>query len=123
VDGDLVSGTLIVDDEYSAFGYGNIMTDAVTSGPPVTTTVMEVGLIDSYKEVTPVLSLPGGRPADLYRAHRQLRPHPTLGRDGRGQSALEDSTYQRDAVIGAGQLLSDIVSIHWTGTWRPSPNR
>ncbi len=120
VDSGLVSGTQIVNDEYSAFGYGNIMTDALTSGPPVTTTVLEVGLIDSYKEVTPVLSLPGPGIVLTFTVHIvNSGPIPLSGVTVEDNLPWEDSTYQRDAVIDAGQLMSDIVSIHWTGDVAP----
>ncbi|MBN1136965.1 MAG: DUF11 domain-containing protein [Anaerolineae bacterium] len=120
VDSGLVSGTQIVNNEYSAFGYGNIMTDAVTSGPPVTTTVMEVGLIDSYKEVTPALSLPGPGVVLTFTVHIvNSGPIPLAGVTVEDLLPWQDSTYQRDAVVSAGQLMSDIVSIHWTGDVEP----
>jgi uncharacterized repeat protein (TIGR01451 family) len=116
VDDNLISGTQIVNSDYAVFGYGNVVTDAVTSGPPVTTTVREVGLIDSYKEVTPTVVVPGSRNVLTYSVHIV----------NSGQSNLSDvtvydlmpwksSTYQRDAVAGAGQLISDIVSLRWKG--------
>jgi uncharacterized repeat protein (TIGR01451 family) len=120
VDNGLVSGTNIVNDEYAAFGYGNIMTDAVTCGPPVTTTVKEVGLIDSHKEVIPVLSLPGPGVVLTFTVHIvNSGPIPLSGVTVEDVLPWQDSTYQRDAVIGAGQLLSDIVSIHWAGDVAP----
>jgi uncharacterized repeat protein (TIGR01451 family) len=116
VDEDAVSGTLIINDDYSVFGYGNVVTDAVTSGPPVTTTVREVGLIDSFKEVTPTLALPGPGNVLTYVVHVEN----TSADDLHGVTLYdtlpwEDSTYQRDATATAGEVVSDIVSIRWTG--------
>jgi uncharacterized repeat protein (TIGR01451 family) len=116
VDGDLVSGTQIVNADYSVLGYGNIMTDAVTSGPPVTTTVKEVGLIDSYKEVTPTLLSPAVGNVLTYYVHIvNSGPIPLVGVTVYDLFPWQDSTYQRDAVASAGQLISDIVTFHWTG--------
>jgi uncharacterized repeat protein (TIGR01451 family) len=116
MDDGLISGTQIVNSDYAVFGYGNVVTDAVTSGPPVTTTVREVGLIDSYKEVTPTVVVPGSGNVLTYCVHIV----------NSGQSDLtnvtvydlmpwESSTYQRDAVATAGELISDIVSLRWKG--------
>ena len=63
VDPGLVTGTLIVNDNYNTT-WNDIATitntQAMTNtGEPVTTVVREVGLIDSYKTVTPTWSLPG----------------------------------------------------------------
>jgi uncharacterized repeat protein (TIGR01451 family) len=116
VDDDLVSGTQIVNSVYDVSGYGNIVSGAVTSGLPVTTTVREVGLIDSYKEVTPTVALPGSSTVLTYYLH--IVNSSALSLTG---VTVEDflpwqySTYQRDAVASGGEIISDIVSIHWTG--------
>jgi uncharacterized repeat protein (TIGR01451 family) len=116
VDEDAVSGTLIINDDYSVFGYGNVVTDAVTSGPPVTTTVREVGLIDSFKEVTPTLALPGPGIVLTYVLHVENSSADDLaGVTLYDTLPWEDSTYQRDGVATAGELVSDVVSIRWTG--------
>jgi uncharacterized repeat protein (TIGR01451 family) len=116
VDPDLVSGTQIINDDYAVVGYGNIVTGAMTSGPPVTTTVREVGLIDSYKEVTPTLATPGVGIVLTYSLHIvNSGPVPLYGVAVYDQMPWQASTYQRDAVASAGELVSDIVSFHWRG--------
>jgi uncharacterized repeat protein (TIGR01451 family) len=116
VDDGLISGTQIVNSDYAALGYGNIMTDAVTSGLPVTTTVKEVGLIDSYKEVTPTMALPGAGNVLTYYLHIvNSSPLPLSGVTVYDLSPWKSSTYQRDAVASAGQVVSDIVSVRWEG--------
>jgi uncharacterized repeat protein (TIGR01451 family) len=116
VEEDVVSGTLIINDDYSVFGYGNVLTDAVTHGPPVTTTVREVGLIDSSKVVTPTLARPGHGNVLTYVVHI-VNSSPDDLQEVVAYDALpwEDSTYQRDAVATSGEIISDIVSISWTG--------
>ena len=51
---DLVSGTQIVNQDYRTAWY-NVLAGEILSntGVPVTTTVKEIGLIDSFKTVTP----------------------------------------------------------------------
>jgi uncharacterized repeat protein (TIGR01451 family) len=116
----LVSGTQIVNQDYAVTGYGNILTGTVTSGPPFTTTTQEVGLIDSYKTVTPQLSLPGPENILTYEIHLVNSSGLTLS-----QVTAYDllpwaaSTYQRDANASAGKLLSDIISIDWQGDISP----
>ncbi len=120
VDDDLISGTQIVNHDYSAFGYGNILTDAVTSGPPVTTTVQEVGLIHSYKVVTPQLSLPGPGNILTYEVHLVNSSALSLkGVTAHDVLPWADSTFLRDATASAGALVSDIVSIDWQGDIDP----
>ncbi len=120
LDSDLVSGTQIVNREYSVFGYGNILTDAVTSGAPVTTTVREVGLIDSFKLVTPQISLPGPGNVLTYEIHL-VNSSPQRLRGVRAHDVLpwQASTYQRDGLASAGDLVSDIVSLDWQGNIGP----
>lgn len=120
VDDDLVSGTQIVNHDYAAFGYGNVVTDAVTGGPPVTTTVQEVGLIDSFKVITPRLSLPG--PGNVLTCEIHLvnsSAIPLYDVTAYDLLPWADSTYLRDAVASAGEVVSDIVSIDWTGDIGP----
>jgi uncharacterized repeat protein (TIGR01451 family) len=116
VDNNLVSGTQIINDEYSALSYGDTLSSVVLSGPPVTTTVMEVGLIDSYKEVTPTWALPGPGNVLTYVLH--IVNSSALSLTGVAVSDTlpwQSSTYQRDAAASAGQVVSDIVTVHWTG--------
>jgi uncharacterized repeat protein (TIGR01451 family) len=116
----LVSATQIINDQYSAFGYGNIVTGAVLSGPPVTTTVQEVGLIDSFKEVTPTWALPGEGNVLTYVMHVVNSSALSLtGVTVSDTLPWQTSTYQRDAVASAGQLISDIVSVNWLGDVGP----
>jgi uncharacterized repeat protein (TIGR01451 family) len=115
VDDDLVSGTHIVNRYYMAFGYGNVVTGAI-GGPPVTTTVKEIGLIDSYKEVTPRLASPGPGNVLTYTVHIvNSSPIPLSGVSVYDWLPWASSTYQRDAVASAGTVISDIVSVEWTG--------
>jgi uncharacterized repeat protein (TIGR01451 family) len=116
VGSNLVSGTQIFNNNYAAFGYGNIVTGAVTSGPPVTTTVKEVGLIDSYKEVTPTAVLPGPGNLLTYVVHIvNSSAVPLTGVQADDTLPWQSSTYQRNAVASAGSVISDIVTVHWTG--------
>jgi hypothetical protein len=64
VDEDLISGTLIVNDDYRTSWYdlGASITQTFVlsnTGEPITTVVKEVRLIDSYKTVTPPWLCPG----------------------------------------------------------------
>lgn len=116
VDNDLISGTQILNNDYAITGYGNIATGTVTSGSPVTTTVTDVGLIDSKKEVTPTLALPG--PGNVFTYHLHIVNSSLISLTGVTVYDLlpwQYSTYQRDAVASAGEVTSDIVSIKWTG--------
>lgn len=115
IDDDLVSGTQIINQEYIALGYGNVVTGAV-GGPPVTTTVKEIGLIDSYKEVTPTLVAPGPGNVLTYFVH-VVNSSPISLYNVTVEDLLpwEATTYQRNARVSSGQLISDIVSLHWTG--------
>jgi uncharacterized repeat protein (TIGR01451 family) len=120
VDGNLVSGTKVVNNSYIASGYGNVVTGALTSGPAVTTTVKEVGLVDSFKSVTPTLALPGPDNVLTYVLH--IVNSSELPLSGVGVTDVlpwQNSTYQRDAVTTSGQLISDIVSLRWTGDVGP----
>ena len=116
VDTNLVSGTQIINNDYGASGYGNILTGTVTSGSPVTTTVKEIGLIDSYKAVTPTIALPGPGNVLTYYVHVvNSSPVSLTGVTVYDLLPWESSTYQRDAIVSAGDIISDIVSIRWTG--------
>jgi uncharacterized repeat protein (TIGR01451 family) len=115
VDPGLVSGTQIVNASYMAFGYGNVVTGAV-GGPAITTTVREVGLIDSYKEVSPTLVSPGPGNILTYVVHVVNSGAISLtGVSVYDWLPWESSTYQRDAVASAGGIISDIVSVEWAG--------
>jgi len=116
VNDNLVSGTQIVNSDYAVFGYGNVVTGALTSGPPVTTTVQDAGLIDSFKVVTPTLALPGLGNVLTYSLH--IVNSSALSLTGVTVYDLlpwQASTYQRDAIASAGQIISDIVSVRWQG--------
>jgi uncharacterized repeat protein (TIGR01451 family) len=134
VDGDLVSGTKLVNDLYIARWYENDrVTETLSSGevitltgwfsnagPPVTTTVKEVGLIDSYKKVTPSVASPGSDNVLTYTVH-VVNSSPVPLRNVMLYDVLpwQASTYQRDAFASAGQVVSDIISIRWTGDVSP----
>jgi uncharacterized repeat protein (TIGR01451 family) len=125
VDPDLVSGTLIVNDDYHTIwnDIGATLSQTYVlsnTGEPVTTTVKEVGLIDSYKTVTPTWSLPGPANVLTYVVHvANTSPEPLSGVRVHDLLPWEVSTYQRDAVASAGHLISDIVSVDWNGSVDP----
>ena len=117
VDNDLVSGTQIFNDDYGTSWY-ELEASAVfsNSGVPVTTTVREVGLIDSYKEVTPALALPGpGNMLTYYLHIVNSSPVPLNGVKVYDYLPWESTTYQRDAQVSSGTIVSDIVSLEWRG--------
>ncbi len=116
VDGDLVSGTRIVNQDYSVYWTESETETLSHTGDPVTTTVKEVGLIDSYKEVTPTLTPPGPGNVLTYFLHI-VNSGPLTATDVSVYDYLpwESSTYQRDAVASAGEVISDIISLEWTG--------
>lgn len=118
VDSDLVSGTEILNNDYgtrwSELEVGRVFSN---TGSPVTTTVREVGLIDSYKEVTPTLASPGAGNVLTYYLHIvNSSPVPLSGVEVYDYLPWQSSTYQRDAQVSAGTLVSDIVSLEWTGS-------
>ena len=116
VDNNLVSGTQIINNNYLVFGYGNVITGALVSGPTVTTTVQEVGLIDSFKEVTPTLARPGAGNVLTYVLHIvNSSALPLTGVTVRDVLPWQSSTYQRDAVASSSAVVSDIVTVRWTG--------
>ena len=121
VDNDLISGSLLINDDYRTFWYETELGGILSmTGEAVTTTVIDVGLVDSYKLVEPSLSLPGPDNVLTYYVHivnssqlllEDVKVHDTL--------PWQYSTYQRDAVASAGKIVSDIVSIDWTGDVAP----
>jgi uncharacterized repeat protein (TIGR01451 family) len=119
----LVSGTLIVNDEYQTSVYESWINGIKTIvGEPVTTTVHEVGLIDSYKTVTPTWALPGTGTVLTWTVHVvNSGPSNLVGVQVSDVFPWEHSTYQRDAIASAsaGSLISDIVSLDWTGDVAP----
>jgi uncharacterized repeat protein (TIGR01451 family) len=117
VDEGLVSGTLIVNDDYRATWYESNITGTMSNlGEPVTTTVREVGLIDSYKTVTPGWAVPGTGTVLTYTVHVvNSGPYDLSAVKVTDIFPWEHSTFQRDAVASGGSLTSDIVSLIWTG--------
>ncbi len=112
--GDWPSGTLIVDEDFLAGCPNCAMTDTVFT--PVTTTVLLRDLGESYKRVTPRVSLPGPAVVLTYTVHIV---NPT-GIPANGVILYDylpwpQSTYNRDAVASAGSIISDIVHLEWTG--------
>jgi uncharacterized repeat protein (TIGR01451 family) len=123
VDPDLVSGTEIVNDLYGTAWTELISDTAVVlsnTGQPVSTMVKEIGLIDSFKTVTPTLVKPGTGNVLTYTVH-VVNSGPTQLNDVAVFDDLpwENSTYQRDAVASAGEIISDIVSLSWIGDVGP----
>ncbi len=118
VAGNLVSGTQIVNNNYRVT-WTETETSTVFSnaGPPVTTTVQEVGLIDSFKEVTPAAVLPGPGNVLTYSLHVVNSSAFSLtGVTVYDVLPWQSSTYRRDAVASAGQVVSDIVTVRWAGS-------
>ena len=123
VDPGLVSGTLIVNDDYrTAWWNTGISNTFVLShtGEPITTVVKEVGLIDSFKEVDPISALPGEGNLLTYTVH-VVNTSPVTLTGVRVHDLLpwQNSTYQRDASATSGKVISDIVSVDWTGSVGP----
>jgi uncharacterized repeat protein (TIGR01451 family) len=121
VGGNVVSGTKLVNADYG-LTWHEAETATVFSnvGLPVTTTVAEVGLIDSYKEVTPALALPGPDNVLTYTLHIvNSGPLPLSNVVVKDLLPWQSATYQRDAVASAGEVVSDIVSVHWEGDVAP----
>jgi uncharacterized repeat protein (TIGR01451 family) len=117
VDEDLVSGTLIINDDYRTTWYESEYTGTLSNlGEPVTTKVREVGLIDSYKTVTPTWAEPATGTVLTYVVHVvNSGPYDLSGVQVSDVFPWENTTYQRDAVASASSLISDIVSLEWTG--------
>lgn len=117
VNDDLISGTLIINDDYRTTWYESELTGTLSNlGEPVTTTVHEVGLIDSDKTVTPTWALPGTGTVLTYAVHVvNSGPNDLEGVQVSDIFPWEHTTYQRDAVASSGNLDSDIVSLKWTG--------
>jgi len=121
VDDDLISGTEIINDDYHVTWFNTQgSTTLSNTGPAITTTVHEVGLIASYKVVTPTVALPGPDTVLTFRVHIvNSGPDSYSGVSVYDWLPWEDSTYQRDAVATAGQIISDIVSVEWYGDVAP----
>jgi uncharacterized repeat protein (TIGR01451 family) len=119
VDNDLISGTKIVNDNYRTVWSDIAVTNTVVlsiTGEPITTTVKEVGLIDSYKTVTPTVLPPGVGNLLTYTVHLvNTGPNPLFGVQAHDLLPWQVSTYQRDAIATDGQVISDIVSVDWIG--------
>jgi uncharacterized repeat protein (TIGR01451 family) len=121
VDDDLVSGTQIINDNYGTIWHNQEVTGTLThSGEPITTVVKEVGLVDSFKTVEPGQVLPGEGNLLTYTVH-VVNSGPSYLRDVQIYDLLpwEGSTYQRDAVASAGEIISDIISVGWHGDLAP----
>jgi uncharacterized repeat protein (TIGR01451 family) len=117
VNPDLVSGTLLINKDYATTTYEDYLKGFKTIvGEPVTTTVHEVGLIDSYKTVTPTWALPGEGTILTYTVHvANTGPNNLSDVEVTDIFPWEHTTYQRDAEVTSGDLISDIVSLEWTG--------
>jgi uncharacterized repeat protein (TIGR01451 family) len=124
VGSDLLSGTKIINDDYHTLWHEDQITETMyisNTGQPITTVVKEVGLIDSFKTVTPTLARPGPTNVLTYVVHVVNSSLNTLyGVEVEDLLPWEHSTYQRDAVASSGEIVeSDIVSIHWVGDVAP----
>jgi len=119
VEDDLLSGTEIINADYHTLWHEDEITETLylsNTGQPITTVIKEVGLIDSFKTVTPTLARPGPSNVLTYVVHVVNSSQVDL-HDVQVQDLLpwESSTYQRDAVASSGEIISDIISIDWTG--------
>jgi uncharacterized repeat protein (TIGR01451 family) len=116
---DLVSGTKLIN-TYRTHWYesdGEVTGWFSATGKPVTTTVVDVGLIDSFKAVTPTLVSPGPGNILTYVVHIvNSSPVPLQNIKVEDDLPWEASTYQKDAIASAGTIVSDIVSLQWTGS-------
>ena len=112
VDPLLISGTAITNDHY-----GVLWNDTFSNtGQVVTTTVREVGLVDSFKDVTPALARPGPDNLITYVVHVvNSSPVDLIGVQVHDALPWQNSTYRRDAQASSGQIISDIVSVDWLG--------
>lgn len=121
VDDDLMTGTQIINDQYGTIWYEiNIDEFLTLLGEPVTTTVREVGLIDSFKRVTPQILSPGPDQVVTYAVHLvNSGPHYLQDVSLYDFLPWQHSTYQRDAHAASGQIISDIVSVEWQGDLSP----
>lgn len=118
VDNDLVSGTQILNTEYGITWHeADTTTVYYNVGLPVTTTVLEAGLIDSFKTVDPMTVLPGSGNVLTFFLHIVNSGAIDLnGVTVYDYLPWQDTTYQRDAVASAGTVYSDIVSVSWAGS-------
>lgn len=121
VDDGLVTGTQIINDDYRTTWFENEDNELFSNtGNPVTTTIREVGLVDSFKVVTPTAARPGVGTVLTHTVHVvNTSPDPLTGVQVTDTLPWKHSTYRRDAVASAGQVISDIVSIVWTGNVAP----
>jgi uncharacterized repeat protein (TIGR01451 family) len=117
VNSGLVSGTQIVNSDYRATWFNQGGSGLFSNlGEPFTTTVREIGLVDSFKTVSPTLALPGQGNVLTYTVHVvNSSPMNLTGVKVSDLLPWQNSTYQRDAVASAGEIISDIVNVNWTG--------
>jgi uncharacterized repeat protein (TIGR01451 family) len=120
-DEELVAGTEIYNDLYGTLWYQSDIKDFRSlPGEPVTTTIREVGLIDSFKTVSPTFHTIGAGHVFTYVLHVvNSGPHYLSDVSLYDYLPWQNSTYRRDAIASAGQLISDIVSLEWTGNLAP----
>ena len=117
VDSDLISGTQIVNRDYRTLWHDLEATGVLSNtGVPVTSTVREIGLIDSFKTVTPTMVTPGPDQVLTYTLHI-VNSGPTDLSDVHVFDIFpwEHTTYRRDAFSNPGHIISDIVSLDWLG--------
>ncbi len=121
-DKNLEAGDLIINDQYGTLWYEASPINGFLSllGEPVTTTIREVGLVDSFKTVTPTYHPVGeGRVLTFTVNIVNSGPHTLTGVTLYDTLPWENSTYQRDAIATAGEVISDIVSVEWSGDLLP----
>ena len=116
-----ISGTLIVNDLYgTTWSEAESEDPFIVAGEPITTVVKEIGLIDSYKEVSPQTLEPGAGNVLTYTIHVvNSSPSQLNGVEVYDILPWQVATYQRDAVASAGSIISDIVSVSWKGNIGP----
>jgi uncharacterized repeat protein (TIGR01451 family) len=121
VDPDLISGTQIINSNYGTSWFNLSATGVLSNtGESITTTVREVGLIDSFKTVEPEHLLPGPGGVFTYVLHIINSGPLSLGNVQVNDTLpWEHSTYQRDAIATSGDIISDVVNLNWNGSVAP----
>jgi len=117
----VISGSLLVNEAYRvAWTESGTGTLSVNWGDPVTSTVQDEGLNASIKTVTPAWALPGTGVMLTYVIEVANSSSLSLT-NVRLTDDLPwaNTTYQRDALTSTGIVVSDIVSLNWTGAVGP----
>ena len=122
-DESLVGGDEIYNNRYGTLWYepdDKVQDFFSLLGEPVTTTIRDVGLVDSFKTVSPTFHTIGSGHVLTYVIHLvNSGPHFLSDVSLYDYLPWQNSTYRRDATVAAGELISDIVSVKWRGDLAP----